>query len=150
MNQEQIIKEAKIYLEGDKTVAQTATVCGISKRTFQLHLKQLLKIDPVLHNLVLQKQKSNIIAGRVRGGSTSKRLPSYTLEKAIEVARYIVSQEATYEEASIHFEIPSSTIYDMVHIKDLPDELKVKLELVADANKRNMSTNEYLESRRKL
>ena len=51
--EEQIIAEAKEYLNGGKTIADTAKSLGITKRTLQLHLGKLESIDPQLHALVL-------------------------------------------------------------------------------------------------
>ena len=144
----QIEKEALEYVQNDKTVAETAQLFGISKRIFQIHLKKLLEINPELHNLVLNKQKSNIIAGRIKGGTLGKRGTSYTPEEAIEVAKFIITNQATYEEASIHFEIPTSTISDMMHSNILPEQYRMQLEVVAEANRHKMSTEELIERKR--
>ena len=144
----QIEKEALEYINNQKTVEETAKDIGISKRTFQLHLKKLLEINPELHQLVLNKQKSNMIAGRVRGGTTGKRGVTYTKEQVIEVAKYIINKQATYKEASIEFDIPTSTLADMMNSSLLPEEYRIKLDLVASANRHKMSTEEFRERRK--
>ena len=145
-----IEEEAKVYLENDKTLSEVAFELGISKRTFQLHIKKLKELDPTLHNLVLEKQKSNIIAGRKRGGETGKRLPTYTKEEANLLADLMIHNQLTYEQASIETGLPHSTIYDMVHSDYIDSEKLHQLELVAMANKKGLTTESYIESKRVL
>ena len=42
MNHEQIIEEAKHYIEGEDSMQATAKRLGISKRTLQLHLQHII------------------------------------------------------------------------------------------------------------
>ena len=146
----QIEIEAKEYLKDDKTVAETAEIFGISKRTLQLHLKKLSEINPELHKLVLNKQKSNIIAGRIKGGTLGKRGVSYTQEEVTKIAEYMIHTQATYEEASNFFDIPTSTIHDMMRSPLLREEYKMQLEVVAEANRKKISTEELLERNKKI
>ena len=138
MNKEKIIEEAKEYVNNDLTVEETATSLGISKRTFQIHLKQLGVIDPFLHGLVLAKKESNMKAGRIKGGEIGRSHPSYTAEEAIKIANTIIINEYTYEEASEKFGIPRSTIYEMVHSSYIPMDMKISLDRVAVANKKGV------------
>lgn len=147
MNNSQIEKEAYEYVNNDKTVAETAEVFGISKRSFQLHLKKLLEINPDLHKMVINKQKSNINEGRRMGGAAGKRGVTYTKEEALEIAEYIISKQATYEEASIKFDIPTSTLSDMMHSKLIPEDKRMQLDLVAEANRHKMSIEDFKERR---
>lgn len=148
MNDDIIINEAKQYINSDMTVSETAEFLGISKRTLQLHLKKLISIDPNLHELVLNKQKSNVIAGRSKGGSNGKRPPSYTKEEALFLANTIINNQMTYRDAEEKFNIPSSTIYDMTHSDYIDSELRDSLDIVAAANNRKISTDLYQESTR--
>ncbi len=145
-----IEEEAKVYLEKNKTLSEIAFELGISKRTFQLHIKKLKELDPTLHNLVLEKQKSNIISGRKRGGEIGKRPPTYTKEEANLLADLMIHNQLTYEEASIETGLPHSTIYDMVHSDFIDSEKLHQLELVAMANKKGLTTESYIESKRVL
>lgn len=138
MNKEKIIEEAKEYVNNDLTVEETASLLGISKRTFQIHLKQLGVIDPLLHNLVLAKKESNMKIGRIKGGEIGRSHPSYTKEEAIRIANLIIVNEYTYEEASEKFKIPRSTIYEMVHSSYIPMDMKTSLDRVAVANKKGV------------
>ena len=132
----EIIKEAQEYISNDLTERETAEKLGISSRTLQLHLKKLENIDPVLYNMVLMKKKSNIIAGRSKGGKLGKAVPTYTKEDANIVANGIIRESYTYEEAAITYGVPKSTIYEMVHSDFVPEEVKMQLDLVAAHNNR--------------
>lgn len=138
MNKDKIIEEAKVYVSNDLTVEETANDLGISKRTFQIHLKQLGSIDPFLYGLVLKKKESNIKAGRIKGGEIGKAKPRYTKEEAIKIANAIIVNEYTYEEVSERYGIPKSTVYEMVHSEYIPSEMKASLERVAVANKKGV------------
>ena len=142
-----IINEAKTYLNNNMTVKDTASYLGISLRTFQLHLKKLELLDPDLHKLVLNKKNSNIIAGRSRGGLVGHggKVSNYTREEVINMAKEIINRQLTYREAEVLFEIPSSTIYDLVHGSNVPKELLDMLDDVAYVNKKGVAYEDYLE-----
>ncbi len=148
MDKDRIKKEARVYLEESETVAEAAQKCGVCLRTFQLHLKSLKEIDLTLHNLVLAKQAKNQKAGRAKGSRIGKRTVTYTKEEAIELAQLIITYQLTYKEAEEATGIPTSTIYDMVHNSTfISEEMQAKLAIVAEANNRAMTTEEYRESR---
>lgn len=137
MNKEQIIIEAKEYINNDLTERETAEKLGISRRTLQLHLKQLGVIDPLLHSLVLKKKESNLKTGRIKGGTIGKITgPTYTKEDANIVANGIIRESYTYEEAAMIYGVPKSTIYEMVHSDFVPEETKMQLDIVAAHNNR--------------
>lgn len=137
--EDRIIAEAREYINGGKTIAETAKSLGLSKRTFQLHLGKLESIDPELHAVVLDKKTSNQNAGRRLGGMLGKRSANYTLEEAQDMANRIVTQHLTYQEAEELYNIPSSSIYDMVHSSFISSDIKEELEMVAVENQRNAS-----------
>lgn len=139
-----IEEEARTYIGSEMTVKETASYCGVSKRTLQLHLRKLEELNPELHKLVLKKQQRQIILGQKKGGSIGRRKPNYTPENATDMAEFLIKNQATYKEASEITGIPSSTIYDMTHSKYIPRELQEKLSMVAEANHRQLSTTEYL------
>ncbi|MBR2828008.1 MAG: sporulation transcriptional regulator SpoIIID [Bacilli bacterium] len=134
---EKIINEVKFYLNNSYSVKEAAEKIGISHRSFQIHIKKLETIDPFLHQMVLEKQKSNMIAGRRMGGLKSKRCVSYTKDKAIEIAKYMIENHLTYRECEEYFQIPSSTLSDMMHSTYIPEELKEQLDLIAIENKKS-------------
>ena len=145
----QIIQEAKTYLNSDKTIEETAKDLKISKRTLQLHLRKLDTIDPELHKLVLAKKESMQIKGRIKGGTIGKATPSYTKEEAERVANKIIVNGYTYEEAAKRLGIPKSTIYEMVHSELVGKDLKNMLEAVAIANNKGLTVEELVAKNRR-
>ena len=137
--EEQIIAEARAYINGGQTIADTAKSLGITKRTLQLHLGKLESIDAELHTLVLERKTSNQNAGRRLGGMIGKRGVTYTEEEAQMIANSIASQHLTYQKAEEIFCIPSSTIYEMVHRDHVSQDTRDQLELIAMENHRNSS-----------
>ena len=144
-----IIEEAKFYLESSKTLKEVARELSISLRTLQLHIQKLPEIDKNLYSLVLNKQKAAQIAGRKIGGQKGKRTVSYSYEKAQEIKNLIISHQLTYQEASLCTGISTSTIYDMVHSDFISEDDKLKLDLIATANKKKITVEEYQERHRK-
>lgn len=144
-----IIAEAKYYLESSKTLKEVAKELQISLRTLQLHIQKLPEINHDLYSLVLNKQKAAQIAGRKIGGQKGKRTVSYSYEKAQEIKNLIISHQLTYQEASLCTGISTSTIYDMVHSTFISEEDKIKLDLIAEANKKKITVEEYRERHRK-
>ena len=137
--EEQIIAEARAYINGGQTIADTAKSLGITKRTLQLHLGKLKSIDAELYTLVLERKTSNQNAGRRLGGMIGKRGVTYTEEEAQMIANSIASQHLTYQKAEEIFGIPSSTIYEMVHRDHVSQDTRDQLELIAMENHRNSS-----------
>ena len=148
-NKERIIEEAKYYLESSKTLKEVAEELHISLRTLQLHIKKLPEINNDLYSLLLNKQKAAKRAGRKIGGQNGKRTVSYTYEKAQEIKNLIITHQLTYQEASLCTGISTSTIYDMVHSAFISEEDKIKLDLIAEANKKKITVEEYQERHRK-
>jgi predicted DNA-binding protein YlxM (UPF0122 family) len=144
MNSEKIIEEAKTYINNDKTVEETAKELGISKRAFQIHLKQLGELEPLLYELVLVKKNKNIQLGRIKGGELGKAKPRYSRELAMKIALDIINSEMTYEAASDKYGIPKSTVYDMVHGVYIPQELKDKLNVVGVANNKGVLVTDLM------
>ena len=149
MNNDQIINEAKTYLSNDKTVEETAKDLKISKRTLQLHLGKLKILAPELHKLVLAKKESMQIKGRIKGGQTGKVTPSYTKDEAEYVAKKIIENGYTYQEASKRLGIPKSTIYEMVHSPLVSQDLKDELDVLAIANNKGLTVEDIIESNRR-
>lgn len=144
MNKEQIVLEAKEYINNNLTERETAEKLGVSRRTLQLHLKQLYLIDPMLHSLVVKKKESNLKAGRIKGGQIGKiTSPTYTRIDALRIARGIINNSYTYEEAADVYGVPKSTIYEMVHSDYVPEYMQMQLDLVAARNnkKKNAKRN---------
>ena len=62
----------------------------------------------------------------------------------------MIRNQLTYEEASLETGVPSSTIHDMVHSDFMESEKLHQLELIAMANKKGLSTEKFIESKRSL
>jgi len=146
---EQIIKEAERYLEEDITsIDEASSALGISRRTFQLHMKKLEEIAPETFLLVKAKKEANIVSGVKKGGETGKRGTTWTKEEAKDIAERMISGVMTYREAAEKTGIPSSTIHEMVH-KGLDDaEISSLLYVLSEANRRGMSVEDYLKKHR--
>ena len=143
---EDILKEADYYLNNRVTIKQASSDLKISERTLQLHLKKLESIAPDVFILVMDKKKANEKQGRIKGGTLGKRLPSWDMDTAKEVASKIITSELTYREAEEKLGIPKSTIHEMVHKVNEPvtDSL---LYGIAEAHKKGVSVDEYLNER---
>lgn len=145
-----IIHEAKEYINNNLSVKETAEVLEISKRTLQLHLKRLELIDKKLYDKVRAKQEQNQQAGRIKGGQNGKTTPSFDPELPKKIASYMIKQSLTYEEASEEYDIPKSTLYEMIHNpKYIDPDLMRRLDLLAIANQHNMSVESYEEKNHK-
>ena len=53
------------------------------------------------------------------------------------IARGIINNSYTYEEAAGVYDIPKSTIFEMVHSDYVPEYMQMQLELVAAHNNKN-------------
>ncbi|MBQ6323651.1 MAG: hypothetical protein IJI22_02330 [Bacilli bacterium] len=149
MNISKYEDEAIVYLNSDKTIAETANDIGISKRTLQLHLGKIEDINPELYKLLLAKKKLQMKQGRIKGGTIGKRGTSHSEEEIRMIAETMIKEELSYAEAEIKFSIPKSTIYELLHKPSVPIETRNMLDTLADANQKNMTIAEYIESKRR-
>lgn len=140
---EDILKEADYYLDNDVTIEQASSDLGISKRTLQLHLQKLKSIAPDKFVLVTDKKKSNERRGKITGGSLGKRGATWTDEQALDAAQIMINGGLTYEQASQVLNIPSSTLYEMIHKGVTDPDTTSLLYALSEANRRNMSLEEY-------
>ena len=142
---ETITIEAMEYINNDLSVEETASKLGVSKRTLQLHFKIIKEINPKLYELIQIKQKRKHQEGVVYGGQIGKVKPRYTKENATAIAETMINDELSYEEASEIFNIPKSTLYEMVHSDYIDRKIKDELDVLAIANKKRMLVNELVE-----
>ena len=80
------------------------------------------------------KKYENEQKGKVKGGQTGVRKSSYTRDEALKIYDYIIKNSATYRQTAEEFQIPRSTIYEIVHSDLLTDDEKKKIELVSESN----------------
>lgn len=143
-NDERILEEADYYLNNDVTIKQASSDLGISRKTFQLHLKKLESIDLEKANLVKEKKLASEKQGKIKGGSLGKRGPNWTKEQAMEIAEAMINQQMTNREAEAAFGIPKSTIYEMTH-KGIDDEVTESLLYgLAEANRKGIPLEDVL------
>lgn len=126
-----IIGEARYYLNHDMNMIDVAIHFNISIRTLQLHFKKLEKIDKDTYILVREKQKQRQLEGRkiISGGKES----NYSIEDINRICDVILKKRFTYKEASVYFDIPKSTIFELLQKVDR--ERRIKLDLLALENK---------------
>ena len=134
-NDEQILNEANYYLDNNVNIDQASIALGISRRTFQLHMKKLEEIHPSKAAMVRVKKEGNIKAGNIKGGQTSKRGVSYSSEEASKAAFEMLEHDESYREAAYSLGIPKSTLYEMINSKGLsPDKIESLYVLAKEEN----------------
>lgn len=142
-NNEDMIKEAEYYLQNDVNVDEASKALGISRRTFQLHMKKLESIAPDKFKLVTDKKENNIRQGNIKGGSLGKRGPKWTREEAMASAKEMLGKEMTYKDAERVLGIPKSTLHEMLHSGVDDEQTLSLLYALAEANRRGMSLQEF-------
>jgi len=140
-----ILNEARYYLTHNNTMKEVAIHFNISIRTLQLHFKKLESIDLETYKLVLDKKEINQINGRknINGGKKS----FYTEEDINYICDTIINRGFSYNEASLYFNIPSSTLFELMKRVDI--ERRTKLDLLAEANIKNTTTDQIIRKRLK-
>mgnify|MGYP004562265739 CR=1 FL=1 len=141
---EDIIKEAEYYLSHDVTNDEASRALGISKRSFQLHMKKLAAIAPDKYKLVQDKKVAISRQGHVKGGSLGKRGSSFAELEIDEIGSYIIENDLTFQKAAEGLGIAKSTLHELV--KKIGDPEKVSLlYALAEAHKRKTTLGEYVE-----
>lgn len=140
-----IVNEARFYLNHSLTMKGVAAHFNISIRTLQLHFRKLESIDIHTYRLVRRRQEENQREGRrvVSGG----RVSTYTMEDINNICDIILANCFTYNEASEYFDIPSSTLFELMQRVD--EERRIKLDVLAEANIRKMSIEQLRRNSRK-
>ena len=129
---ESIRKAALYYINNDVTLEDAALYVGIkSKKTLNNYFARLCGSKDEKDRL---KKYENEQKGKVKGGQTGVRKSSYTRDEALKIYDYIIKNCATYRQAEEEFQIPRSTIYEIVHSNLLTDDEKKKIELVSESN----------------
>lgn len=141
---EQIIKEADYYLSNNVNIDQASENLGISRRTFQLHMKKLEEIHPKKAALVKAKKAGNIKRGNILGGQTSKRSVSYMPSDAANAALEMLEHEESYREASESLGVPKSTLYEMINNKGLTLDKIELLYIQAKEENPNLELEDFL------
>lgn len=144
---EDILKEAEYYLNNDVTNEEASKALGISKRSFQLHMKKLAEIAPDKYKLVEDKKTSISRQGNIKGGSLGRRSSSFEEVTISELADYLISGELTYKEAAEQLGVPKSTIHDLTHKSLKNPETSSLLYALAMAHKKGMTLDNFMDER---
>ena len=136
---ESIRKAALYYINNDVTLEDAALYVGIkSKKTLNNYFARLCgskdEKDRLLYKKIVLKKYENEQKGKAKGGQTGVRKSSYTRDEAFKIYDYIIKNSATYRQTAEEFQIPRSTIYEIVHSNLLTDDEKKKIELVSESN----------------
>ena len=93
------------------------------------------RIDYNAYIVVKEIQKNLETQGQIKGGHIGKRGPSISKEEAKIIARKLIENGWTLQEAEANLNIPSSTIYDRIrNIDDI--ELQNELDKLFELNKK--------------
>lgn len=146
---ESIRKAALYYINNDVTLEDAALYVDIkSKKTLNNYFARLCgskdEKDRLLYKKIVLKKYENEQKGKVKGGQTGVRKSSYTRDEALKIYDYIIKNCATYRQAEEEFQIPRSTIYEIVHSNLLTDDEKKKIDLVSESNVPSSIDNGYI------
>ena len=127
-----LLNEIIGYVKQGLTNDQIAEACCISKRTVQLYLGNLKDpkspfYDIKLYNYLKQLREKYSYLARKVGATLGKRSSSYDENFIRQCCQYIINLGETLEEASFHYQIPKSTLYDNLK-KITEEELQIELE----------------------
>ena len=136
-NNNKIIEEAEYYLQNDVTMKTAADHFGISKKTFQIHMKMLDGIDIDKYKLVEDRKLANRISGNIKGGQNGKptvfpnkpRKHSISDEEIDALAKKIIYEGLSLREIEIITGIPKSTLLDNLTEDKVEDYEKLRKEL---------------------
>jgi transposase len=120
------------YILDGNTIAEVKEKTNLSESTIKNYIKALSNptsnvYDSKLYDIIRKKQKETSRTRNILGGQKSSYTSKVDNEEREKIAKYMVSNDLTIEEASIVFNIPTSTLYEYItSIKDvkLLEELK--------------------------
>ena len=146
---ESIRKAALYYVNNDVTLEDAALYVGIkSKKTLNNHFAKLCSSkdekDRLLYDKIVLKKYENEQKGKAKGGQTGVRKTKYTRDIAVNIYNYIIKNCATYRQAAEEFQIPSSTVYEIMHSDLLTDDEKNKIDIVSKSNIPSFIDNGYV------
>ncbi len=149
IEKEDIRKAASYYINNDVTLEDAALYVGIkSKKTLNNYFARLCgskdEKDRLLYEKIVLKKYENEQKGKSKGGQTGVRKTKYTRDIAVNIYNYITKNNATYRQAAEEFQIPSSTIYEIMHSNLLTDDEKNKIDIVSKSNIPSFVDNGYV------
>lgn len=148
IDENKIIEEARVYISNNKTIEETAIELGLTKKTLINHLKKLKDINEDLYNQVQAKKNRNLTEGRITGGKIGKATSNYTKEEVEKLALLMINNKFSYREAAQQFNIPKSTIYEILHSGLISEEIIKELDILADDNQHNPNSASFLSGKK--
>ena len=142
--EERILQEAEYYLNNNVTMEQAANNFGISKKSFQIHMKKLEEICKDTFNLVQQKKQNNLSQGIVKGGKNGKPCRTsiteskpYTLSEleSITLARKMIIYDWSLRKTEEETGIPKSTIRENMTKDRIGEALYEEFEIMLESHK---------------
>lgn len=113
--QKKILDVAKYIIENRATIADTAQRFEMSISSIKKYINnELPLIDKEIYDDVKKIQEVIIHLGNTGGGKVGKRGPAHTDFEAMEIAETMIKHDLTIEQASEMFDIPKSTLYEMI------------------------------------
>ena len=136
MDKKLILEVAKYIIENKATIKDAALKFNKSESSIKKYINEkLIDIDENMYLAVKYVQNELMIEGRKIGGKTGKRGPSMTEEEARSIAKQMIENGWTYEDAQMNLGIPASTINERLNaIKD--PELQESLEELYKNNRK--------------
>jgi len=129
MREKKILEVAKYIIKNKATIEQTANHFNLSISSIKKYInnkENLHSIDMELYNAVKNVQSELISIGNIVGGKNGVREPKYSDFEALEIAETMISNNLSISEASKCFNIPRSTLYEIVkriNNEELQEEL---------------------------
>ncbi|MFI3307368.1 MAG: sporulation transcriptional regulator SpoIIID [Mycoplasmatota bacterium] len=136
MEEVRALKIARYIIENNATIDQVAKHFEVSVSTIKKDINgKLEKLDKELYDAVKQVQQGLISDGQKQGGTTGKRKTKFSQADAEEVALFILKRDASLSEASAIYQVPKSTIHDLLmhHLEN--EELKQRIKELFEKHK---------------
>lgn len=138
---EEIIKQADYYLNNEVTMEQAGVHFGVCKKTFQVRMKKLEKIDLDRYKLVQDKKQKNLSFGMIKGGQNGK--PSVvntkehvlTKDEAVSLANHMLENDLSLRNVESTMDISKSTVFDSLSEENLGEELYKNIKEMFESHK---------------
>ncbi len=135
-----ILEVAKYIIENKATIEDVSNHFNLSKSTIKKYINdkdKLISINEDIYNMVKEIQKDIIHEGVRLGGKLSSRKGTFKNSdyEILEIIEDIISNSITLEEASIKYDIPTSTLYERIINYD-DKQLVSDIQIIFDNHKK--------------
>lgn len=121
-------------IKAKATVNQVSLMFGVSESTIHKYIAYIKDTDKELYENLCKAQEEVSKRGHVLGGKTGVRGPSYNDFEATEMAEVMLEENFTISDASRHFSVPKSSLYERVKAVD-DDDIQSDLQEMFDRRK---------------